>query len=524
MSTQPPTQLAEAPDLTSLATSLREQLAESQAAQPTKGGRKSPYLVRLNELQDQVAYLLDLIDEAPIPPETSRADEPLTDNAKTSMSHHSTPHSQSPQTPPQSLPTLAEAAPLIQSNVVETLDRSLAQWQAQITLAYSQGAAQELAEQLQLVVQLNASLQQRETRLDSQRLALEQTSADLLQQQARTQRQRRAIAQTMRAQKAEWLLERELLRQNAEELAQLTRMQQADASSTDEPLKTRDSTHLEFELQEVRAELSQAQQDLQETTLLLQELEQCLASQDKDSVERNELSDEFNRTSTSESDALVADLEARLATAEQELSDLKDQNFDLASQVAKHQVLSSGHSPHINFDASTLSWEERKQIFLLQLEDESAEEACIESTAATEKAATERLEMKKVLQDTQVEIDRRDAEIAELHSIIQQQSDTRQGVAIGAAAFAQAFDNDEMIQQERQKLIEIQLQWEEKLRQAEIDVSLERAKLARERTQLEQELETTHREKAAKESSPMEGRTRKWLDHLGLREGNRQGK
>ncbi|MCC7333686.1 MAG: hypothetical protein IT422_01230 [Pirellulaceae bacterium] len=452
------------------------------------------------------------------PTQLAEAADPLTDTAKSAMSHNSPSISQSPLPPSQSLPCGANAAPLISPSIVETLDRSLAQWQAQITLAYSQGATQELAEQLQLVTLLNDSLQQREARLDAQRQALEQASANMLQQQSRTQRQRRAIAQTMRAQRAEWMLERELLRQKADELSQATQMPHDEAPCLDETSEANDSTDLQLELQEVRAELSRTQQDLQETSLLLQELELIQKTQP---IELNELSDAPQRCSPTDSEARIAELEARLMTAEQELSDLKDQNFDLASQVAKHQVQSSGHSPHINFDASTLSWEERKQLFLRQLEDESDENDCNESATDAAQAATQRLEMKKVIQATQIEIDRRDAEIAELQSIIQQQSDTRQGVAIGAAAFAQAFDNDEIIQQERQKLIDIQLQWEEKLRQAEIDVSLERAKLARERTQLEQELASTHRERSVHESSPMEGRTRKWLEHLGLREENR---
>ncbi len=410
-------------------------------------------------------------------------------------------------------------------NIVDTLDRSLAQWQAQITLAYSQGAAQELAELLQTAVRLNDSLLQRESKLESQRLALELATADMLHQQARTHRQRRAIAQTMRAQKAEFALECERLRQHLveqAEQAELERMQQVEAEKPDETLDTKGSLLLEVELQDVRAELERTQLDLQETTLLLQELEHIQATkaaEHKELAERDELSEEANRVSSAASDALLADLESRLATAKQELSDLKDQNFDLASQVAKHQVLASGHSPHINFDSSTLCWEERKQLIMRQLEEESAEDDYSGSGDATR-----RLEIETVIKTTQAEIDHRDAEIAELHTIIQQQSDTRQGVAIGAAAFAQAFDADEIIQQERQKLKEIQLQWEDKLRQAEIDVSLERAKLARERTQLEQELETSLHERKSVGTPPIESKKRKWLDHLGLRDESRNDK
>ncbi|MEO8270154.1 MAG: hypothetical protein ABI557_10550, partial [Aureliella sp.] len=189
-------------------------------------------------------------------PQRAEAPEPLTDTAKKSMEHNSPTHPQRVRTPTPARLSVPSAAPKIPSTFGEALDHSLTQWQAQITRAYSQGAAQEIAEQLQLVVQLNdslqqreASLQQREARLDSQRLALKQASEDTLQQQAHTQKQRRAIAQLMRAQKAEWLLERELLRKSEEEQSQLKRMQPVDSFGPDEPLETNDSSHLREELQ-----------------------------------------------------------------------------------------------------------------------------------------------------------------------------------------------------------------------------------------------------------------------------------
>ena len=50
------------------------------------------------------------------------------------------------------------------------------------------------------------------------------------------------------------------------------------------------------------------------------------------------------------------------------------------------------------------------------------------------------------------------------------------------------FDQDEIIREERENLKQLQQQWEEKLRKAEIDLSVERAKIARERAELEEQL------------------------------------
>ena len=163
-----------------------------------------------------------------------------------------------------------------------------------------------------------------------------------------------------------------------------------------------------------------------------------------------------------------------------------------------------------------MTWEERKALILQQLaadEDEPDEEV-----------QSERIQIDEVLRTTQREIERRDREIAELQSLVEQQAGARDGVAIGAAAIAQVLDADQLIAEERQKLKDIQHEWEEKLRQAEIDLSMERAKLARERIQLEIQLEEAKAADASTNENPAvsndrpQGRTRRWLEHLGLKD------
>ena len=122
----------------------------------------------------------------------------------------------------------------------------------------------------------------------------------------------------------------------------------------------------------------------------------------------------------------------------------------------------------------------------------------------------------------------KDQECRELRQLLQQQSASLGSVAVGAAALGEALDSDAIVREERQKLKDLQEQWHEKLRQAEIDLSLERAKLAREKAQLEEKLVSIGKRAGPPEggtgpsppsSKPARGR---WLERLGLKDANEE--
>jgi hypothetical protein len=101
-------------------------------------------------------------------------------------------------------------------------------------------------------------------------------------------------------------------------------------------------------------------------------------------------------------------------------------------------------------------------------------------------------------------------------------------VAVGAAALGEVLDSDSIVHEERQKLKELQDQWREKLRQAEIDISIERAKLARDKAQIEEKLLTlgkradppeTETGQSAAAAKPARGR---WLERLGLKDAGEE--
>ncbi len=216
----------------------------------------------------------------------------------------------------------------------------------------------------------------------------------------------------------------------------------------------------------------------------------------------------------------------QIAALEDQIAELQQQNSDLAARVASSNLQQSISTPQSSSN-DALSWEERKQVIIQQMESDtfdseefisSLQRESIDSSVSpsqfVESLSTE-------LASREQELARREEEIHELRCLLDHQSETRDdGVAIGAAAIAEMIDSDQLVEQERQRLQLLQAEWEEKFRQSEIEASLERAKLSRERQQvakkqaeLDEQLEHIRRaERLASDS----GKSRKWLVALGL--------
>jgi hypothetical protein len=223
----------------------------------------------------------------------------------------------------------------------------------------------------------------------------------------------------------------------------------------------------------------------------------------------------------------ILDYQIQLEECEQRIADLEEQNSDLASRVAsknvQQTVASSGSG-----SGDALTWEERKKLILEQLEGGSFDTESFVNEVGPEDSS-EPLDpvayvrqLNGELASVREELERRDTEIHELRSLLDEQSTTCDGgVAIGAAAIAEMIDADELVQQERERLQLLQEEWEEKFRQGEIEASLERAKLSRERldlsrknSELEERLEHIRRENRNGDESGAP--SRRWLTKLGL--------
>jgi len=322
-----------------------------------------------------------------------------------------------------------------------------------------------------------------------------------------------------------------LLKRIAELENELADLQSCTLTSDEQPRQSAEKSRLTV----VQEELALAYE-----TIALLEMKLADAKNSGWSLDRNNASQNRENDVIAEMEAEIASLQTTLAASRSdcwqvkgsesdadtaklaaELADLKRQNSDLASQLAEAQ--SSLHNPpHLylsTLNQESMTWEQRKKLIMKQFEDETAAEVHTEQSH-------NRIEIEDVLRTTQAEIDRRDNEIAELKSIVEQQSNTHEGVAIGAAAIAQMLDSDELVKLEREKLAAIQCECEGKIREAEIQISTERAKLSRERADLEsqtrilaeQTVNLPPRSNSIAETKVDGKPVRRWLEHLGLRD------
>ena len=93
------------------------------------------------------------------------------------------------------------------------------------------------------------------------------------------------------------------------------------------------------------------------------------------------------------------------------------------------------------------------------------------------------------------------------------------------------LDQDAVIQEERQRLLQLQQEWQDKLRQAEVEMSVQRARIARERTELDEKLRVLEEHKSTMAAQQNSGEpnssnkpqkpARRWLTRMGLKENDK---
>ncbi len=170
-------------------------------------------------------------------------------------------------------------------------------------------------------------------------------------------------------------------------------------------------------------------------------------------------------------------------------------------------------------DEGAMDWEAQKRRLLASLEADFDED--------DEDDARDRLTVEEAVRKTDEAIAKKERELQRLERLLEEQSSNLGSMAVGAAAVADVLDKDEIILQERANLQNLQDEWRQKLRQAEIDISMQRAQIARERAELQ---EKTHELEAEAnrvknddgggngkkgDGKPQRGR---WLSRLGLKD------
>jgi chromosome segregation ATPase len=393
--------------------------------------------------------------------------------------------------------------------------------------------AELAAEKDALEIQLTGLNAERDALIERESsLRLKEQALDAREQQ--TKRQRQTVARQLRARKQEMLAEaaREQAAQQAHELEAIRResKEQIQQLRADFAAARENETQLlRRQLEDVKKQLSAAEAERDRTLENCDEQRRALrlsdSSRESAGSELTELRAENRKLQQQLADAQenasaappdnsqeVDDLKRRFEMAVQDVRELKTKNVELAEQLAQAQS-SPGHAPIVTAGGG---WESLKQKLMADL-DGSFDDA--KPADQTDKVTVE-----NTIKITDEVVAAKDREIEELQRLLDSQAKQVGDMAVGAAAVAQMLDTDELVQQEREALKRLQDQLREQLRQAELDISLERAKLAREKSEMEEKMRCLETEKANLSSiyndSPSDNgkkpKGRKWLTRLGL--------
>lgn len=385
---------------------------------------------------------------------------------------------------------------------------------------------------LELVASQLAQLQELQQTLQQTRNEWHESSRGHRQRELRLQMQRRRLGEQiqqfrdLRRRQRSLAARREHLNSAAQAEIDLLKGQLADATAMLE--RTRDR------LRECEADHRREIQDLGE------QFDKQFEESEKYRSEARRLAHQLEELQASievvpeeedfEIEAALREVESwkkRCDSLEDDLKELEEENARLVLELSSAQQAARSAPPAAAARPAmeAMTWEQRKAAILEQLirEDDPSY------------TPQERETLREKVEATDLEIRRRDDEIRNLRQMLEEKKELRQEVdeedeslVVGASGLAQLIDADALISEERRKLEAVRAEWEEKLRQAEVELSLERAKIARERREMEmRQTELEERMANVREQEqlrpPEENATepkRRWLKHLGLGEGN----
>jgi len=390
-------------------------------------------------------------------------------------------------------------------------------------------------EQLQVErAKLEHELRVRETLLKESQGADEQRRVELAtlrEQLADAQAQLNAARARQTALDQELSAQRERFEEREEEtkaqrrrIARELKQQRAELEAREAQLKSPGANRdLEAALAEARAELEQAETEHRRQ---LEELRHAAPSAgDSEEIKRIEQERDKLAQRLAAAEAKLAerpkgaeldpqkkdDLQRRFEMAVEEVRELKRTNAELENKL-KSRGGSSAPGSSIGGGGGGLNWEAQKEKLLASLEAADDDEELSEE---------DRVSIEGTIRITDQIVAQKDQEIAELR----RQLEERGGAGFDSAAISDLLDKDELVRSEREKLSAMQAEWREKIGEAEIDISVERAKLARERAELDEKLRQIQSEQdnqpqqgdapADPGGKPARGR---WLARLGLKD------
>jgi hypothetical protein len=209
--------------------------------------------------------------------------------------------------------------------------------------------------------------------------------------------------------------------------------------------------------------------------------------------------------------AAAEDMASVALSESDEIRALKARNAELQRQLIELQ--SPGQRENSEASSGGGNWESQKRRLLENLQSDDQHDA---------EASERRSKIEEIVARTDKIIAEKNREIEELRYLLNSQSNSLGSLAIGAAALEQVFDSDAIIVEERQRLQQLQEECRAKLREAEIQISMERARLARRDAEIEEKIRNNDVRRTAADAEsdalaptgrPIRGR---WRTQLGL--------
>lgn len=198
----------------------------------------------------------------------------------------------------------------------------------------------------------------------------------------------------------------------------------------------------------------------------------------------------------------IEDLQRRFELAVEDVRHLKQENAQLHEKLTKSPH-AANHSTSIS---GAMDWQSQKARLLAALESEDEEVISHDRRA-------ERMSIEETISTTDRVIADKEREIVDLRAQLADQS----FAALAPVELAnEVIDKDELIAAERAKLEALQKEWHDKLRTAELEMSIQRAALARKESEIEHKLQAALQAAADAPHSPDGKPRRKWLSALGL--------
>ncbi len=198
----------------------------------------------------------------------------------------------------------------------------------------------------------------------------------------------------------------------------------------------------------------------------------------------------------------MEDLQRRFEMAVEDVRHLKQENAQLHEKLAKAPQAAN----HSASTSGAMDWQSQKARLLATLESEDEE-------VLSHERREERMSIEETISTTDRVIADKEREIADLRAQLVDQS----FAAVAPVDVSnEVIDKDELIAAERAKLAALQKEWHDKLRTAEMEMSIQRAALARKESDIEHKLQAALQAAADAPNTPDGKPRRKWLSALGL--------